>query len=195
MSLPVRSDVDDPLERLLAVHEESEQAKKLTYAMGPDLAADASEFLPSSISGLMARMYAGSRLAEKMPPMFNMVITNVPGVNVPLYSMGSRMISTYGLGPVYPGLGLFQPVVSYNNTLSISAVSDREMMPDPAFYMECLAQSYEELKAATIDKPTARKKRGAGKKKTARNAAGKKSDAGKRAAAGNGTRHMETDSG
>jgi hypothetical protein len=69
------------------------------------------------------------------------------------------------------------------------------MMPDPAFYMECLAQSYEELKAATIDKPTARKKRGAGKKKTARNAAGKKSDAGKRAAAGNGTRHMETDSG
>jgi len=81
------------------------------------------------------------------------VITNVPGVNVPLYSMGSKMVSLYGMGPVVNGLGLFQPVLSYNNSITISVVSDRDMMPDPAFYTQCLQQSFDELKAATIEKP------------------------------------------
>ena len=153
MSLPIRSDIADPLERLLAVHEESTQAKKLAHTIGPHLAADAAEFLPSTVSGLLARAYAGSGLAERAPPIFNTVITNVPGVNVPLYSMGSRMVATFGLGPVVHGLGLFQPVLSYNNTITISAVADRDMMPDPAFYSECLQAAFDELKAATIDKP------------------------------------------
>ena len=127
--------------------------------MGPDLAADAAEFLPTTISGLIARTYGSSALVDRLPPLYNTVITNVPGVNVPLYSMGSRMVSTYGLGPVYHGLGLFQPVVSYNNTITISAVADRTMMPDPRFYMECLEESYAELKAATIEKPRSTRKR------------------------------------
>ena len=152
MSLPVRSDVADPLERLLAVNRESSLAKKLTYTMGPHLAADAAEFLPSTLSGLMARTYANVGLAERLPPLVNTVITNVPGVNVPLYSMGSRMVATFGLGPVVHGLGLFQPVLSYNNTITISAVADRDMMPDPAFYSQCLQDSFDELKEVTIKK-------------------------------------------
>ena len=150
MSLPVRSDIEDPLERLLAVNRASFEAKKLTHTLGPHLATDAAEFLPSTVSGMLARTYARSGLAERIPPLVNTVITNVPGVNVPLYSMGSRMVATYGLGPVVHGLGLFQPVLSYNNTITISAVADRDMMPDPAFYAECLQSSFDELKAATI---------------------------------------------
>ncbi|MDH4107250.1 MAG: wax ester/triacylglycerol synthase family O-acyltransferase [Gammaproteobacteria bacterium] len=151
MSLRIRSDIADPLERLLAVNQEGLLAKKLTHTMGPNLAADAAEFLPSTVSGLVARMYANSGVADRIPPLFNTVITNVPGPNMPLYSMGSRMVSTYGLGPVVHGLGLFQTVLSYNNSITISAVADRDMMPDPAFYNECLRASFDELKAATID--------------------------------------------
>jgi len=166
MSLPVRSDIADPLQRLLEVHDASVNAKRLTHTMGPDLAADAAEFLPSTVSGLIARAYVSSDLVERTPPLFNTVITNVPGVNVPLYSMGSRMVANYGLGPVGHGVGLFQPVLSYNNTITISAVSDRGMMPDPAFYIECLQQSYDELKAATIARPPPLKKKKAKAKKT-----------------------------
>lgn len=155
MSLPVRSDLADPLERLLAVSEESNQAKKLAYTVGPNLAADAAEFLPSTVSGLIVRTYANSGIADRMSPLVNTVITNIPGVSVPLYSMGSRMVATYGLGPLVHGLGLFQPVVSYNNVITISAISDRSMMPDPSFYCECLESAYQELKAATIDRPAA----------------------------------------
>ena len=152
MSLPVRSDIADPLERLLAVNKSSFEAKKLTHTMGPRLAADAAEFLPSTMSGLLARTYANSGLADRLPPLVNTVITNVPGPNIPLYSMGSRMVATYGLGPVVHGLGLFQPVLSYNGTITISAVADRDMMPDPAFYAQCLQESFDELKSVTIDK-------------------------------------------
>ena len=67
-------------------------------------------------------------------------------VNVPLYSMGSRMVSSFGLGPVTHGLGLFQPVISYNNTITISAIADRDMMPDPGFYADCLQAEFDALK-------------------------------------------------
>ena len=169
MSLPIRSDIGHPLERLLAVNDESTQAKKLAYTMGPNLAADAAEFLPSTVSGLLARAYASSGLAEKVPPVFNTIITNVPGVNLPLYSMGSRMVASYGLGPVVHGIGLFQPVISYNNSITISAVADRDMLPDPAFYAECLEAAYDELRSATLgDAGKPRKVRAASKKKSAK---------------------------
>jgi len=199
MSLPVRSDVADPLERLLAVNRASFEAKKLTYTLGPHLATDAAELLPSTVSGMLARTYARSGLAERIPPLVNTVITNVPGVNVPLYSMGSRMVATFGLGPVVHGLGLFQPVLSYNNTITISAVADRDMMPDPAFYAECLQQSFDELKAATIGKvasrqpdaeavskatPAKSKKKAAKKKASKKKASRKKPSAAKSSAAG-----------
>lgn len=178
MSLRVRSDIGDPLERLVAVAEEGLQAKKLTYTMGPTLAADAAEFLPSTISGLLARSYGSMGIADRTPPIFNTVITNVPGSPVPLYSMGSRMVSTYGLGPVVNGLGLFQPVLSYNDTITISAVADRGMMPDPAFYAECLQASFDELKGATLGrdsvKPPAEGRPAAARRKPARRKTAKK---------------------
>ncbi len=160
MALPVRSDIGDPVERLIAVSMESVQAKKLAYTMGPNLTADLAEFLPSTLANFLARSYAAARTADHVPPLFNTVITNVPGINAPLYSMGSRMVASYGLGPIVHGLGLFQPVLSYNNTITISAIADRDMMPDPAFYCACLQASFDELREATAAraKPSRKKK-------------------------------------
>jgi diacylglycerol O-acyltransferase len=169
MSLPIRSDIADPLERLIAVSKESKEAKKLTYTMGPHLAADAAEFLPSTVSGQVVRTFADLGLVERVPPIVNTVITNVPGPNIPLYSMGSRMVATFGLGPIVHGLGLFQPVLSYNDTITISAVADRSMMPDPAFYGECLQRAYDELKMATIGKATKSTKPGKSKASNVKN--------------------------
>ncbi len=174
MSLPVCSDIADPLDRLLAVSRESIQAKKLAYTMGPELAASAAEFLPSTVSGFVARAYGASGLVNRVPPMVNTVITNIPGVSVPLYSMGSKMVANYGLGPIYHGVGLFQPVISYNNTITISVISDRNMLPDPAFYVDCLQSAFDELKAATIGKAQAVKKKKRAKKKAVKKTTVKK---------------------
>ena len=149
MSLPIRSDIANPLERLRAVHGESEQAKKLTHTVGASLAGELAHFLPSTTSGLMATAYGRYGLAKLLPPVFNTIVTNVPGPNFPLYSMGSRMVANFGLGPVIHGIGLFQPIIGNNGQITVTANSCREMMPDPAFYCDCLTEAFDDLKKAT----------------------------------------------
>lgn len=169
MSLPIRTDIENPTARLRAVRDESRQAKAVSSTLGLSLSNQLAEFLPSTVSGLLVRAYGRAHVAERIPPLYNTVITNVPGPNVPLYSMGSQLVANFGLGPLVHGLGLFQPVLSYNGTLTISAVSCREMMPDPSYYCECLQQSFDELKMAvsgTTPKAATKKRRL--KKKTAK---------------------------
>lgn len=148
MSLPIRSDVDDPLERLRAVHDESVEAKRFTFAAGLGIGLELADFIPSTTTGLLASAWGRLRVAERIPPTFNTVITNVPVGNVPLYSMGSQMMAYYGLGPLYHGIGLFQSLIGYGGRISVNVVSCREMMPDPAFYCDCLRESFAELEAA-----------------------------------------------
>jgi hypothetical protein len=62
---------------------------------------------------------------------------------------------------------LFQPVVSYNNTITICAIADRDMMPDPAFYSECLQASFDELRVRTIGADAPKKASKTARKKTA----------------------------
>ena len=58
------------------------------------------------------------------------------------------MVATYGTGPVVDGLGLFHAVGSYCGQFMISATCCRVMMPDPAFYRECMQASFDELLAS-----------------------------------------------
>lgn len=167
MSLPVRSDIAEPLERLRAVHGESEAAKKLTRTLGASLGTELAHFLPSTTTGLMATAYARYGLAKRLPPIFNTIITNVPGPNFPLYSMGSRMVANFGLGPVTHGIGLFQPVIGYNGQITVSAISCREMMPDPGNYCDYLTESFEDLKKAAM-KPAKKRKAKSRKKRAAK---------------------------
>ncbi|MEM8981641.1 MAG: wax ester/triacylglycerol synthase family O-acyltransferase [Pseudomonadota bacterium] len=149
MSLPIRTDIADPLERLAAVSDESRAAKQFNDAAGRNLAPDLAELIPVPAGQMAARLYSSAKLAERLPPMFNTVITNVPGPAIPIFSMGSQMVRHYGLGPCVHGIGLFQPVLSYNGEITISAVACREMMPDPAFYSDCLKEAFEELLEAS----------------------------------------------
>ncbi len=198
MRLPVGSDIGDPLERLRAVHAASDEAKRFMRTAGTELNMELAEFLPTTTSALMARAFGRWHMAERLPPLFNTVITNVPVSNHPLYSMGTKLVAYYGLGPVVHGIGLFQPVIGYDGRITVSAISCRQMMPDPAFYCECLQSSFDELKALTIGtavkrartvvgtaaeaapKPAARKR--ASKKPAAKKGAGKKSKRKKKAA-------------
>jgi hypothetical protein len=112
-----------------------------------------SQFMPSTLTGLAARLYVRLGLANRIAPMFNTVITNIPGPPVPLYMNGARLVTQFGLGPVFEGMGIIHPVWSYCGRITISFTSDREIMPDPETYAECLQESFEELKAAAMKKP------------------------------------------
>ena len=174
MSVKVRSDVEDDRERLLAVHEGTASAKAYANAVGAKTMTDYSQFIPSTLTAQAARLASRWHLVNQISPIYNCVITNVPGPQVPLYLAGARMLSNFGTGPVADGLGLFHVISSYCGEFSISATSCREIMDDPAFYRECLQESFDALKAATV-KPA--RKRAASKRKAAprKKAAAKKS--------------------
>jgi len=148
MTVQVRSDIADPMERLQAVREGTGQAKELTNAIGAKAMTDYSQFIPSMLTAQAARLASRWGLLNRMTPQFNCVITNVPGPPIPLYSTGAQMVANYGTGPVFDGLGLFHVIGSYCGQFTISATSCRVMMPDPAFYRQCLHDSFEELRNA-----------------------------------------------
>ena len=145
------------LERLQAVHESSSKAKELTNAIGAKTMTDYSQFIPATLTAQAARLASRWGLMNRMSPQFNCVITNVPGPPIPLYNTGARMVANYGTGPVQDGLGLFHVISSYCGQFVISATSCRVMMPDPAFYRECLQASFDELLAAATATATTKK--------------------------------------
>jgi diacylglycerol O-acyltransferase / wax synthase len=140
--------IADPMERLRFVHAEAVNSKALTNAVGARTLTDFSQFMPAGLSGVAARLYTRVGAANQHAPVFNTVVTNVPGSRVPLYFAGAKMVAMYGLGPVFDSMGLINTIYSYTDTIAISFTADRDMMPDPAAYAKALADSFEELKNA-----------------------------------------------
>jgi len=153
MSVAIRSDIADPLERLQAVTDASRQSKKLTQAIGARALTDMTQFVPGGLAGLGWRAASRLGLANRVRPFLNTVITNVPGPQVPLYSSGAKLVVQYGLGPVMDGMGLIHPIGSYNGSAVISFTSCRQLLPDPEFYEACIRESFAALKEATLGAP------------------------------------------
>ena len=146
MLVPLGTHIADPLERLKAVHQAAVDSKKLTNAVGAKVMTDFTQFIPGVTMGLASRLSSALGLATAGDPIINTVLTNVPGPQVPLYFCGARLLNQFSLGIVQDGMCLFQGILSYDGKLTLTAMSDREAMPDPEFYKACLLDAYEELK-------------------------------------------------
>ena len=153
MNLGLRSDIEEPAERLAAIHGESKSAKAYAEALGPRFAVDLTDVLPGNVLSLAVRTASATGLAEASV-MSNTIVTNVPGAPFQLYMCGAKLIDSISLGPLLPNIGLFQIVYSSvqdkKGTVTLSFTACRDMMPDPGFYAECLQKSFEELYAATV---------------------------------------------
>jgi len=153
MNVGLRSDIEDPAERLAAIHEESSSAKAYAEALGPRFAVDLTDVLPGNVLSLAVRTAAATGLSEASV-MFNTVVTNVPGAPFQLYMCGAALVDAISLGPLLPNMGLFQIVYSSvqdkKGTITLSFTACRDMMPDPEFYTRCLQDSFDELYTATV---------------------------------------------
>jgi diacylglycerol O-acyltransferase / wax synthase len=72
----------------------------------------------------------------------------VPGAQVPLYMAGAKLTHQYGMAPLANNMGLFIATPSYNGRIAFSIISERAIMPDIAFFRECIDESFAELLAA-----------------------------------------------
>jgi diacylglycerol O-acyltransferase len=159
MRVSLASNVADPVERLQAIHRASAAAKALTSTVKAILPTDFPSLgAPWLISGLAA-LYGRSRLGGRIPPVVNVIISNVPGPAVPLYLAGARMLSYHPLNIPAHGVALNITVESYNGSLDFGLVACRKAVPDVAdlarhmraAHLELLSRSNEP--AATLPAP------------------------------------------
>jgi WS/DGAT/MGAT family acyltransferase len=150
--------IADPLERLIAVREGTHHAKEYINAIGARTLLDFADLMPGGLVGLGSRTSARFSLANRMRPVFNTTVTNMPGPRHPLYMAGAQLVAMYGAGMIGDGMGLIHPVMSYCGDITISFTSCREMLPNPGFYAQCLRDSFADLDAATSGDATTRKK-------------------------------------
>jgi diacylglycerol O-acyltransferase len=153
MMVGLRSDIADPLERMAAVHEETQSAKAYAEALGPRFTVDLTDVMPGNVLSLAIRTASATGLAEASV-MFNTIVTNVPGPPFQLYMCGAELVDSISLGPLMPNAGLFHIVYSSvqdkKGTINLSFTACRDMLPDPAFYADCLQDSFDELRAAAL---------------------------------------------
>jgi WS/DGAT/MGAT family acyltransferase len=148
MLVALGTHIADPMERLAHVHREALNSKAMTAAIGARTMTDYSQFIPSSLAALAARLYTEMGLSDYTTPIMNCVVTNVPGPQRPLYFAGAEAVKMVGLGPIYDGMALIHVVFSYCGEIAVSFTSCREILPDPGFYAECIQATFEEMQAA-----------------------------------------------
>ncbi len=141
------TDVDDPLERLARTHAAMQTAKERD-AVPADLLADYSQFATPAVAARAARAVARLRLAERFRPPVNLVISNIPGPNFPLYYAGARMKALYPVSAIVDGIGLNITLQSYMGSLDFGLVSCRELVPDLWDLWSMLEDEFGELSKA-----------------------------------------------
>ncbi len=140
--------IDDPAERLKSIAESNSVAKQHSSAIGATLLQDWTQFAAPAVFGVAMRVYAASRLSGARP-VHNLVISNVPGPQVPLYYLGCEVDAMYPLGPIFHGSGLNITVMSLAGKLNVGIVSCPELLPDLWNMADDFKAALDELLAAT----------------------------------------------
>jgi len=141
MLIQLPTDEEDPIEQLRRLHDSTKLGKQYQEAIGAKQLTDYAEFVPFGLGAQAARMYTRMNGSKYHAPIFNVVITNVPGPQIPLYMNGKKMLAHMGMAPIFDGMGLILPIFSYNGMLSISPTTAANIMPDVDLFARYLREA------------------------------------------------------
>ncbi|MFU8763158.1 MAG: wax ester/triacylglycerol synthase family O-acyltransferase [Haliea sp.] len=154
----LHTDIADPRQRLLAIHQSAIEAQR-SGENSPlvDVLKLAGVFAPALTRPVLG-FWARNHLSSHLPVNVTTVVSNVAGPDFPLYCAGARLVDYYGLGVLTPGLGIFHMFFSYCGKVTISVLADRAMLPEPERYQTCLESALAELERALLP-PTRRRQK------------------------------------
>jgi diacylglycerol O-acyltransferase len=145
MSAPLFTNEPDPVARLQLHHEALSDMKERHKALPAELLQDANHFIPPAVFSRAARAtFALSTSVGR--PTWNLVISNVPGPQFPLYLAGAKLLANYPVSVITDGMGLNITVMSYDGDCDFGIVADREQMPDVSCLMDWLRDELDALK-------------------------------------------------
>jgi WS/DGAT/MGAT family acyltransferase len=142
MPLEIPLDICDPLARFQHINRKTQAGKSARAAESFNMLVSLVGILPASVQAVV-----GAMATFPLPPV-NMVATNVPGPQVPLYLLGRRMIDYYPYVPVGYGVGCGCAILSYDQKLYFGLTSDARAMPDVESLNTFLEESFVELRKA-----------------------------------------------
>jgi diacylglycerol O-acyltransferase len=151
LTCELATDEPDPVKRLLRISRAMAEAKQRFDPVSADALQDFTQFAPPVVATQAMRLLSRMRLADRIDPPVNVVISNVPGPNHPLYSAGAELKHFYPVSTISDGIGLNLTVQSYNGQLDFGFVGDRDLVPDLWILVDLLHESMQELHGRAID--------------------------------------------
>ena len=149
------TDEADPTARIRRVQASMSSAKEQFAAIPAEALQDFTQFAPPAVAARAMRMYSRLRIADRMNPPFNLVISNVPGPQVPLYAAGARLQHFFPVSTLVDGQGLNITVQSYCGNLDFGFVADRELVPDVWLMTDLLREEMDLLTSVASTSSTA----------------------------------------
>lgn len=131
----------DPVERLRASRDAMKELKSSGQAVGAQMLTTIGEFAPPTILAQAARLVARQRA-------FNLVVTNVPGPQMPLYSLGRRMLEVYPVVPLSDNTSIGIALFSYDGSIGFGLIGDYDLASDLGVLAEGIEKSIAELTQA-----------------------------------------------
>jgi diacylglycerol O-acyltransferase / wax synthase len=155
MSASLATDIEDPLERLRAIHASTQSAKELTQAVRARKIQSVGEVAPPLLFNLASRAAWAANLSDRIPVVANVVVSNVPGPPFALYSCGAKVSGIYAASVLLFYAGLNITLFSYIDRLDFGLTSDPDLLEDPWEIADGLQTALVELMdAADLGKPT-----------------------------------------
>ena len=152
MLIKIATHIENPIEQLEYIHEQTNQGKTKHKAVGAKSLAQMAEAVPYGLANLAAGLYSKYNIKEFHKPPFNVTITNVPGPQGALYLKGHKIVGIFGLTPVLDGFGLIIAAFSYNGLVSITTTSDAKTMPDADKFSRDIRESANTLEKIILER-------------------------------------------
>ncbi|HEX2738786.1 MAG TPA: wax ester/triacylglycerol synthase family O-acyltransferase, partial [Acidimicrobiia bacterium] len=124
------TDVDDPAARLLVIRDAARSAKRMYESGVEDVVMDWADLPAPALWAAAVRLYVWSHLSERFPPIFNLLVSNVPGPPMQLYAGEARVVAVYPFGPVLDSIGLNITVLSCGATIDFGIMTCPELVGD-----------------------------------------------------------------
>jgi hypothetical protein len=124
------TDEADPVKRLRRIGQAMKNAKEIHNAVPASLLQDFSKFASPAVAAQAARAVARWRLADRVAPVCNVVISNVPGPRETLYLAGAELKALVPVSTIGDGMALNMTLISYRDRLNFGYVACRERVPD-----------------------------------------------------------------